>query len=100
MQNLYDYIFRQIELDIREIGYGDQTVNKKMKTYINMLYSIIDKINNWEKLINDDKVRIINIYIEINDNNQKIVDYFDKYYIYLTKISFNSFTKSVLEHKF
>ncbi len=100
MQDLYDYIFRQIELDIREIGYGDQSVNKKMKTYINMLYSIIDKINNWEKLINDDKVRIINIYIEINDNNQKIVDYFDKYYIYLTKISFNSFTKSVLEHKF
>ncbi len=100
MQDLYDYIFRQIELDIREIGYGDQSVNKKMKTYINMLYSIIDKINNWEKLINDDKVRIINIYIEINDNNQKIVDYFDKYYIYLTKISFNSFTKSVLQHKF
>ncbi len=100
MQNLYDYIFRQIELDIREIGYGDQTVNKKMKTYINMLYSIIDKINNWESLINDDKVKIINIYIEINDNNQKMVDYFDKYYIYLTKISFNSFTKSVIDHKF
>ncbi len=100
MQNLYDYIFRQIELDIREIGYGDQTVNKKMKTYINMLYSIIDKINNWESLINDDKVKIINIYIEINDNNQKIVDYFDKYYIYLTKIPFNSFTKSVIDHKF
>ena len=100
MQNLYDYIFRQIELDIREIGYGDQSVNKKMKTYINMLYSIIDKINNWERLINDDKVKIINIYIEINDNNQKMVDYFDKYYIYLTKISFNSFTKSVIDHKF
>ena len=100
MQNLYDYIFRQIELDIREIGYGDQSVNKKMKTYINMLYSIIDKINNWESLINDDKAKIINIYIEINDNNQKMVDYFDKYYIYLTKISFNSFTKSVIDHKF
>ena len=100
MQDLYDYIFRQIELDIREIGYGDQSVNKKMKTYINMLYSIIDKINNWEKLINDDKVRIINIYIEINDNNQKIVDYFDKYFIYLSKIPLNSLTKSVLEHKF
>ena len=100
MQGLYDFTFRQIELDIREIGYGDQSVNKKMKTYINMLYSIIDKINNWESLINDDKVKIININIEINDNNQKMVDYFDKYYIYLTKISFNSFTKSVIDHKF
>ena len=48
MQDFYDYTFRQIELDIREIGYGDQSVNKKMKTYINMLYSIIDKIDKWE----------------------------------------------------
>ena len=45
MQNFYDYTFKQIELDIREIGYGDQSVNKKMKTYINMLYSIIAKID-------------------------------------------------------
>ena len=100
MQDLYDYIFRQIELDIREIGYGDQSVNKKMKTYVNILYSIIDKIDKWEDYDSNKKMNILNLYIETKHNNQKIVDYFDKYYIYLTKISFNSFTKSVLEHKF
>ena len=100
MQDLYDFTFRQIELDIREIGYGDQTVNKKMKTYINMLYSIIDKIDKWETYKYEDKSKIINFYIEIEDNNEKIVDYFDKYFIYLSKIPFNSLTKSVLEHKF
>jgi len=100
IQNFYDYTFRQIELDIREIGYGDQSVNKKMKTYINMLYSIIEKINNWENYDKDDKLKIFNLYIENKDNNQKIVDYFEKYYIYLTKISLNSFIKSVIEHKF
>ena len=100
MQNFYDYTFKQIELDIREIGYGDQSVNKKMKTYVNMLYSIIDKIDKWETYNSDDKVKIFNIYIEINDNNQKMVDYFNRYYIYLSKISLNSFTKSVIEHKF
>ena len=100
MQNFYDYTFRQIELDIREIGYGDQSVNKKMKTYINMLYSIIEKINNWENYDKNDKLKIFNLYIENKDNNQKIVDYFEKYYIYLTKISLNSFIKSVIEHKF
>ena len=31
LQNLYDFVFRQIELSIREIGYGDASVNKKMK---------------------------------------------------------------------
>ena len=100
MQDLYDFTFRQIELDIREIGYGDQTVNKKMKTYINMLYSIIDKIDKWETYKYEDKSKIINFYIEIEDNNEKIVDYFDKYFIYLSKIPLNSLTKSVLEHKF
>ena len=100
MQNFYDYTFRQIELDIREIGYGDQSVNKKMKTYINMLYSIIEKINNWENYDKNDKLKIFNLYIENKDNNQKIVDYFEKYYVYLTKISLNSFIKSVIDHKF
>ena len=100
IQNFYDYTFRQIELDIREIGYGDQSVNKKMKTYINMLYSIIEKINNWENYDKNDKLKIFNLYIENKDNNQKIVDYFEKYYVYLTKISLNLFIKSVIDHKF
>jgi len=39
LQELFDYLIRQIELSIREIGFGDATVNKKMKSYINLLYS-------------------------------------------------------------
>jgi cytochrome b pre-mRNA-processing protein 3 len=31
LQELYDFNFRQLELSIREIGYGDQSINKKMK---------------------------------------------------------------------
>tara|TARA_B100000941_G_C28338564_1_gene465460 strand:+ start:125 stop:598 length:474 start_codon:yes stop_codon:yes gene_type:complete len=100
MQDLYDFTFRQIELDIREIGYGDQSVNKKMKTYINILYSIIDKIDKWETYRYEEKLRIFNFYIEIKDNKEQFVEYFDKYYIYLSKISLNSLTKSVIEHKF
>ena len=47
LQNFFDYTVRQIELSIREVGYGDATINK-MKDYINLLFSIIDKIDNWE----------------------------------------------------
>ena len=100
LQNFYDYAFRQIELDIREIGYGDQSVNKKMKTYVNLLYSIIDKIDKWEEFDVKKKSNILNLYIEIRDNNVKFVDYFDKYSNYLSKISLNLFTKSVIDHKF
>ncbi len=35
LQEIYDFNFRQLELSIREIGYGDQSINKKMKEYIN-----------------------------------------------------------------
>ena len=100
LQDFYDYVFRQIELDIREIGYGDQSVNKKMKSYVNLLYSIIDKINKWEDLQINQKINILNLYIEIKDNNEKFIDYLDKYSIYLSKIPLNSFTKSVIDHKF
>ena len=100
LQDFYDYVFRQIELNIREIGYGDQSVNKKMKTYVNLLYSIIDKINKWEDLETKQKINILNLYIEIKDNDEKFVEYFEKYSNYLSKITLNSFTKSVIDHKF
>ena len=41
-QDLFDFIIRQIELSIREIGYGDVSVNKKMKDYVNLFYSILE----------------------------------------------------------
>ena len=100
MQDFYDYVFRQIELDIREIGSGDQSVNKKMKTYVNLLYSIINKIDAWDKCSREEKINIFKLFIEIKDNDEKFLDYFEKYSIYLSKISLNSFTKSVLDHKF
>ena len=56
LQDFYDYTFKQIELDIREIGYGDQSVNKKMKIYVNLLYSIINKIDKWETYCSQQKM--------------------------------------------
>ena len=45
LQDLYDFIFRQIELSVREIGYGDVSINKRMKEYVNFMHSIINNIN-------------------------------------------------------
>ena len=57
LQNLFDYIFKELEISIREIGYGDASINKKMKVYVNSLYSILDKINDWENLESKKKKR-------------------------------------------
>ena len=43
LQEIYDFNFRQLELSIREIGYGDQSINKKMKDYINFFMQWFQK---------------------------------------------------------
>ena len=100
LQKFYDYFFRQIELNLREIGYGDVSINKKMKDYINIFYSILDKINDWSKLDNVRKGEILWFYYKLKGDHVKIVNYFDNFEIYLSKTSLKSFTKSVINHKF
>ena len=50
LQEIYDFNFRQLELSIREIGYGDQSINKKMKDYINLFHAIVSDIHFWDNL--------------------------------------------------
>ena len=100
LQNLYNYVFKQIELSLREIGYGDVSINKNMKKYVNLMYSIIDKIELWEKLNLNEKSKFISKYLNVNEKSSFFTDYFNKYIDYLTKKSFNYFTKDVIKHKF
>ena len=96
LQNFFDYCVRQIELSIREIGYGDATINKKMKEYVNLLFSIIDKINNWESKSYEKKKEIFNFFIQENEKYENYVNYFEKYRIFLTKNSFKNLSKDIL----
>tara|TARA_Y100000816_G_C25998598_1_gene521685 strand:- start:33 stop:497 length:465 start_codon:yes stop_codon:yes gene_type:complete len=96
LQNFFDYCVRQIELSIREIGYGDATINKKMKEYINLLFSIIDKIHVWEKKNNNEKLKIIKIYIDDSNNLVNYVEYFEKYRKFLSNNSFKNLSKDIL----
>ena len=96
LQNFFDFSVRQIELSIREIGYGDATINKKMKEYVNLLFSIIDKIDSWELKTNDQKINIIKFYRDDIVNYQNIVNYYEKYREYLIKNTFNNLTKDII----
>ena len=95
LQDIYDFIFRQIELSIREIGYGDQSINKKMKDYLNLLYSMIDKIHNWETLDYSSKITILINYVDKNADFEYLVNYFEKYLETLSNKTLNSYIKSV-----
>ena len=100
IQELYDFIFKQLELSIREIGYGDASINKKMKEYVNVMYAIINKVELWEKLDSTSKTKLFSDFIDVNKNSSFFVNYFDKYLLYLSKNSFNYFTKDVISLKF
>ena len=96
LQKFFDYCVRQIELSVREIGYGDATINKKMKEYVNLLFSIIDKINNWEELDDNKKREIINLYIVEIIDFKKFIEYLEKYREFLTKNTFNNLSKDII----
>ena len=100
LQDLYDFVFKQIELSIREIGYGDASINKKMKEYVNLMYAILDKVELWEKLDLSLKTKFFSDFIEVDKKTTFFVSYFDKYLLYLSKNSFNYFTKDVISLKF
>ena len=100
IQELYDFVFKQIELSIREIGYGDVSVNKKMKEYINLMYLIIDKVELWENSNLKEKSIFFSKFIDQKRDSSIYVNYFDKYRVYLSKKTFNYFTKDVINHKF
>ena len=98
MQEIYDYIFRQLELSIREIGYGDQTINKKMKDYLNLFYSMIGKIDRWENLSMQEQAKILTFFLDSDADTSFLSDYFEKYRQNLINNTLNSFIKGVVNH--
>ena len=79
LQKIYDFNFRQLELSIREIGYGDQSINKKMKDYINLFHSIVSEIHFWEKNEYDKKAKIISKFLVNFDKINHLVEYFEDF---------------------
>ena len=95
LQEIYDFNFRQLELTIREIGYGDQSINKKMKDYINLFHSMVSEIHFWDSLNRSDKLKKISIFLSDFNNIDNLLDYFDEFNSNLSKKTLNSYLKSV-----
>ena len=84
-QELFDFIVRQIELSIREIGYGDVSVNKKMKVFITAFYG---RITNYSQGVDqiqnnkDDQIlnkAILNNIYKGKDSNSPYLKFFKDY---------------------
>ena len=100
LQEIYDYTFKYLELSVREMGYGDATINKKMKNYLNTFHSILDKINNWEETSDSNKAKVLSDFLNIDRNISNLIDYFDNYLVNLSNNTLNFYLKGVIKDKF
>ena len=89
---MFDFIFNKIELNMREIGYGDMTVNKNMKFLVKVFYDILLNCKNYEKKNTKNKNLFLTKYLTSNTdkksaNNIGLVEYFDKYQAFCFDLS-------------
>ena len=95
LQEIYDFNFRQLELSIREIGYGDQSINKRMKDYINLFHSMVSEIHFWSNLSRSEKLKKFSLFLTDFQNIDELLDYFEEFNSNLSKKTLNSYLKSV-----
>jgi cytochrome b pre-mRNA-processing protein 3 len=95
LQEIYDFNFRQLELSIREIGYGDQSINKKMKDYINLFHSMVSELHFWNNLTRREKLEKFSIFLTDFKEIDYLLGYFELYDENLAKKTLNSYLKSV-----
>ncbi len=81
-QNLFDELFINLENHIRELGYGDVAVNKKMKLLTKIFYDILLKIDDSNYDYFKPDTSLVNKYFfpkKVN-NHKQIVD-IEEYFI-------------------
>ena len=96
LQEIYDFNFRQLELSIREIGYGDQSINKKMKNYVNLFHSMVSEIHFWNNLSRSQKIEKFSIFLTDFNEIDHLLEYFELFDEDLSKKTLNSYLKSVI----
>ena len=104
-QKTYDEFFHNIENNLRELGFGDVSVNKKMKEFNKILYDILLKIelNKDQKLFKINKNLINKYFNTLNDI--KSVEYlaFESYllsfYHFCFELSLENMVRDAIKFK-
>ena len=104
-QKIFDNIFLNIEYHLRELGYGDVTVNKKMKILNKIFYNILLKIdvNHSNELVF--KGNIISDHLTLNPDKKieitsKLTSYFKFFYNFCFELEENIMLKGRINYKY
>ena len=101
----YDHLFHSVENNLRELGFGDVSVNKKMKDLNKILYDIllkIEKIRQNEFFLNE---KLITKYFEDmtiknEDNYRYFNDYFKNFYNFCFELSVNNMIREAIKFEY
>ena len=104
-QKIFDLTFNKIELNMREIGFGDTTINKNMKFLVKTFYSILFNCEKYKEMRTNDKNEFFNKYLELNNIknntiNKDIIEYFDKYEAFCFDLKTDSVLKGKLKFNY
>jgi len=104
-QKMFDLIFNKIDMNMREIGYGDTVINKNMKFLVKSFYNILLNCENFNKDRSNASKIFFYKYLKSNKvikntSNYPIIQYFDKYQAFCFDLSLDSVLKGVLNFKY
>ena len=104
-QELFDHVFIQIELNFREIGHSDVSVNKNMKFLVKVFYDILINCENYKKKDINDKKLFFNKYLKHNTAlktayNTDLVKYFDQYHAFCFDLDSDNVLKGDVNFNF
>lgn len=104
-QKMYDIFFNNIENDLRELGYGDITVNKKMKELNKILYDILlkIKINDSYSVKSVNTLAVLKYFDNLNKNTEKFDEfnlYFSKFLNFCFDISLENMVENAIKFKY
>ena len=104
-QKMFDLIFNNIELNMREIGYGDTVINKNMKFLVKNFYNILLNCESFNKRDLDSKKMFFSTYLKLNNAKKKaynasLIEYFDKYQAFCFDLTPDSVLKGDLNFNY
>ena len=104
-QKMFDLIFNNIELNMREIGYGDTVINKNMKFLVKNFYNILLNCEDFASRDLNSKEMFLSTYLKHNSmkkkaHNTSLIKYFDKYQAFCFDLSLDSVLSGDLNFRY
>ena len=106
-QSSYDSFFHNIENNLRELGFGDVSVNKKMKEFNKVLYDILLKIDLSKDETESFKInsKIVKKYFNslVSKETTKLEvlnDYFSNFFNFCFELSLSNMVEDCIKFKY